>query len=101
VCFYCFGLLTLNQILSNLSVKLDRLEGYSCRYNVRFLGIEGRISESWEESERKIREFISYTLSLTEKANVETERAHRVGSRRSDSCPIIAKFSKYKDRESV
>jgi hypothetical protein len=53
---------------------------------------------SWE-SERKVRDFISYTLSLTELANVEIERAHRVGTRRSDSCPIIAKFSKYKDQE--
>lgn len=91
----------LKQELSNLSIKLDRLEGHSRRNNLRFLGIKGRISESWEESERKIRDFISNTLSLTELANVEIERAHRVGSRRSDSCPIIAKFSKYKDRECV
>ena len=93
--------ISIKQELSSMSVKLDKLEGHSRRNNLRFLGIKGRISESWEESEQKVREFISDTLGLTDLANVEIERAHRVGSRRSDSCPIIAKFSKYKDRESI
>jgi len=84
-----------------MSVKLDKLEGHSRRNNLRFLGIEGRIFESWEESVQKVRAFISDTLGLTDLANVDIERAYRVGSRRSDSCPIIAKFSKYKDRESI
>jgi len=92
---------SIKQELSNMSVKLDSLEGLPRRNNLRFLGIEGRNSESWDDSERKVRDFISNTLGLTDLANVEIERAHRVGSTRSDSCPIIAKFTKYKDRESV
>jgi len=41
---------SLKQELSSMSVKLDTLEGYSRRNNLQFLGIEGRISESWEET---------------------------------------------------
>jgi len=68
---------------------------------IRFLGIDGRISESWDECERHVRDFFSNTLGLTDLAIAEIERAHIVGSTRSDSCPIIAKFTKCKDRESV
>jgi len=91
----------MKQELSNVSSKLDRLEGHSRRNNLRFLGVEGRVSESWEETEQKVRHFISNTLGLTDMHDVEIERAHRVGSQRLDNCPIIAKFSRYKDRETI
>ena len=38
---------------------------------------------------------------MPELEGVEIKRAHRVGGRASDSCPIVAKFSRYKDREAV
>ncbi|KAH3801919.1 hypothetical protein DPMN_155581 [Dreissena polymorpha] len=43
--------ISMNQKLSNLSSKLDRLEGHSRRNNLRLLAVEGRVSESWEETE--------------------------------------------------
>ena len=53
---------SMKQELSNLSSKLDRLEGHSRRNNLRFLGLEGRVSESCEETEQKVQHFISSTL---------------------------------------
>jgi len=46
---------SIKQKLSNMSIKLDKLEGHSRRNNLLFLGIDGRISESWEKSEQKVR----------------------------------------------
>ena len=87
--------------LSSLSIKLDRIEGHSRRNNLRFNGIEGHVHERWDVCEQKVRNFISDTLGLTDLCNVEIERAHRVGSTRSDKCTIIAKFNKYKDRNTI
>ena len=47
---------SIKQELSSMSVKFDKLEGHSQINNLRFLGIESRISESCEESEQKVRE---------------------------------------------
>ncbi|WAR21343.1 PTPRT-like protein, partial [Mya arenaria] len=93
--------LEIKQELGKLVSKVDSLEGHSRRNNLRFYGIQGMLGEKWEETELKVRQFISDKLGLSELDRVEIERAHRVGSRNSDTCPIIAKFSRYKDRETI
>lgn len=38
---------------------------------------------------------------MPELENAEIERAHRFGNRNSDTCPIIVKFNKYKDKDTI
>jgi len=67
-----------------MSVKLDKLEGHSRRNKLRFVGIEGRISESWYEREQRVQDFIFNSLGLTVLTNVKIKKVHGVGSRLSD-----------------
>ena len=82
--------------------KLENLEAHSCRNNLRFNGIEGDQLVSWNESEDKIRNFITGDLDIPELKDVEIERAHRLKSgSTAESRTIMVKFSKYRDRDSV
>ena len=65
------------------------------------MGIKGSSNESWDESERKVKHFILDTLNMPEMVDVQIERAHRIGSKRAHNCPIIAKFSRFKDRDLI
>ena len=38
---------------------------------------------------------------MPEMVDVQIERAHRIGSKRADNCPIIVKFSRFKDRDFI
>ena len=82
----------MRQQISKLSVKIDNIEGQSRRNNLRFYGIQGHSSELWQETENKIRSFISDNLGLENLHNVEIERAHRVGSKNDSKCPKIRTF---------
>ena len=64
-------------------------------------GIEGSVNESWTDTENKARWFIKDELNMPSMENVEIERAHRVGSRNSDTCPSIVKFSKFKVKDDI
>ena len=68
---------------------------------MRFKGIKGSANESWDESEQKVKHFILDTLNVPEMVDVQIERAHRIGSKRPDNCPIIAKFSRFKDGDLI
>ena len=85
--------------LYRLYSKVDSLEGHSRRNNLKFHGISGTANEPWVDTESKIREFMKSDLDQPNLQNVEIERAHRVKSKDSHTCPIIVKFSKYKDRD--
>jgi FtsZ-binding cell division protein ZapB len=87
--------------IHSLCSKIDSLEGHSRRNNLRFLGIPGTSGEKWEETELKVRHFINDTLGLPDLEHVEIERAHRVGNKNSEKPQIVAKFSRYKDRETI
>lgn len=91
----------MRQELEMLGSKLDKIEGHSRRNNLRFLGIAGRVQESWDESEKVVRRFISEHLNMPEHESVGIERAHRVGSRHTDKCAIIVKFSSFKEKEEI
>ena len=87
--------------IDKLSAKVDNIEGQSRRNNLKFYGIQGRIGEAWHDTESKVRHFISEKLGLTDLQSVELDRAHRVGGKGDNKCPIVAKFARFKDKETI
>lgn len=88
--------------VSNLEQQIDSIEGQSRRNNLIFHGIKGNVSETWGVSENKVRSFISDELGIQTGESIDLERVHRlrIPGNRNDG-PIIAKFTKFKDREMV
>lgn len=80
--------------------KNERLESQSRRENLKFYGIDETRRESWEESERKVRTYLSEELSLDE-SEISIERAHRLNGSNSRPRPIIVKFSFFKDKDRI
>ena len=79
--------------------KFAEMEDRNRRNNLRFDHIEEIAeTETWEESEAKVREVIK-DLGFDE-SKIKIERAHRVGNRRMGKRhrTIVAKFLNYKDR---
>ncbi|XP_046542298.1 uncharacterized protein LOC124252685 [Haliotis rubra] len=73
----------------------------SRRDNLVFHGLPGSAGETWEQSEEKVREFMSETLHMGNEAEtVLIARAHRINPRNSRS-PVIAKFLKTSERSTV
>ena len=88
--------------IEDVGNKLDDLENRSRRNNLRFEGIPESPNETWQESESKVKHLISSHMPEVG-TDFVIERAHRVGTPRSDSKPrkIVARFLNYKDREAV
>ena len=89
----------LHRKLDNLTKKVDQMENQSRRENLIFHGMTETDEETWEQSETKVRHFISDDLSLDD-SRISIERAHRLNTRKSPR-PVIVKFSHYKDKEKV
>ena len=118
---------TLNQTknqLSTLSNEFDRLrkerkqdqmetidlKARMMRDNLLFHGIPQSQGENNTESEKKLRDFLKDTLKMPNADDISFERVHRlgklppgtnIGRMANRSVPIIAKFSRHKDREEV
>ena len=75
------------------------MENQSRRENLIFHGMTETDDETWEQSETKVRHFISDDLSLGD-SRISIKRAHRLNTRKSPR-PVIVKFSHYKDKEKV
>ncbi|XP_068735211.1 protein unc-13 homolog C-like [Montipora capricornis] len=88
--------------LEDLGNKLDDLENRSRLNNLCFEGIPESLNETWQESESKIKHLISSHMPEVG-TDFVIERAHRVGTPRSDSKPrkILVQFLNYKDRKTV
>ena len=86
-----------------LKERLLQIEGQSRRNNLLFDGIPEKTGESWEESERKFREFLRKDLKLSNVDDIQLERVHRLGFSVNKQKPrtMIARFSFYKQRELV
>lgn len=82
--------------------RLDHLEAQSRRDNLIFHGItqDGDREESWDECENKVREFVTDKLDI-DGDELEFERVHRLKSNKKNPSPIIAKFSRFKQRSQV
>ena len=74
-------------------------EDHSRRNNLRIVGGEEQHDETWEQTAIQVSKLLESKLELP---NIHLERAHRV-RRRFDqrSRPIVARFSRYCDREAV
>lgn len=79
--------------------KNENLEAQSRRDNLKFFGFQDDGTETWEQSEDKVRDYIRTELNIND-SDMKIERAHRLPSKNSPR-PIIVKFSFYKDRDSV
>lgn len=86
--------------LAKIQDKLDDLENRSRRSNLLFYGVTDTDgSESWEASERIVKEICSNNLGISVSS---VARAHRLGCFSSDKKrPIIAKFYNEKEVESI
>ena len=73
------------------------MENQSQREKLVFHGLLESDHETVEESESKVRRFISDELALDE-TRISVEQAHRLNTRKS---PKPVKFSHYKDKEKV
>ena len=84
--------------------KIAELEDRHQRNNLRFMGIKeksGVESETWEESETKVKVFLQEKLG-SETHEITIERAHRiVKNKEGKRKTIIAKFLNYKQLEKV
>ena len=85
--------------LKSSEEKREKLEAQSRRENLRFHGIPESRDETWEETEDKVREYISKDLDLNQ-SNISIERAHRIPGTEKPRT-VIVKFSFYKDKEKI
>lgn len=91
--------------LKNLKCKLSKehdarlkLETFSRRSNLRFLGIP---EEEREQSEALVRKILREKMDIQEN-DIYVERCHRLGPKSPGKTrPIIIKFTMFKDRELV
>lgn len=90
----------LRQTISEMQSQQDYMNGQLRRNNLIIHGIDQSDKETWDETELKVREFLSKEVSI-ENDNMEIERAHRLSRARTIPQPIVVKFTKYKDRAKV
>lgn len=86
--------------IESLEDRCNYMEDYSRRNNIRITGIkEQNGNETWEQTAAKVLSVLDDKLQLPD---LDLERAHRVGQRRDDKPrTIVARFSRYRDREAV
>lgn len=77
--------------------KQEKLELYSRKINLNFYGIQDSKTETPDESEHKVREFLSDRLDLNND-DVHIETAHRIQSQ-TNTRPIIVRFGQLKCHE--
>ena len=75
------------------------MEAQSRRENLKFHGVNEDEDETWDQSETKIRDYLTTVLEIDE-TSMKIERAHRLPSK-SKPRPIIVNFSHFKDKDEV
>lgn len=89
-----------NQEAKFLKNKLRTLEDRNRRNNLRIDGIKESDNESWEESERKVKDLIREKLKIED--NIMIERAHRIGKKEDGKKrSIIFKLQSWKQKEAI
>ena len=88
----------------SLKAKLRDLEDRSRRNNLRFDGITESVDETWEISEKKVKELIKEKFKINE--DVQIERAHRTRATRHQQeknkpRTIVIKLLNYKDKVEI
>lgn len=92
----------IDESLALFAAKLDYLEGQSKRNNLIINGSSELPGETWDDTEKKIKNTFVEKLQL--QRDMEVERAHRTGKSepgRDSPRPIVVRFQKYKDKLAV
>lgn len=86
--------------IEDMEDRINYQEDYSRRNNIRISGVEELNSEqTWEQTAAVVTSLLEDKLQLPD---LELERAHRVGQHRDGKHrPIVARFSRFCDREAV
>lgn len=85
--------------IKELEERCNNQEDQSRQNNLQFVGVEEQQDESWEQTAVHVTKLLEDKLQLP---NIEMERVHRVGQRVDlRPRPIIARFSRFCDREAV
>lgn len=89
-----------NQEAKYLKNKLRTLEDRNRRNNLRIDGLKENDHESWEDSERKVKDLIKNKLAIEE--DIIIERAHRIGKKEhGKNRSIIFKLQSWKQKEVI
>ncbi|ROT85564.1 hypothetical protein C7M84_011688 [Penaeus vannamei] len=84
---------------NEMKERIDYLDDYSRRNNLRISGLPEDKNETWEKSQSKAAAFLQRHFQLTP----EFERVHRVGTLTRNAAPrdIVVRFTRYTDRDAV
>lgn len=95
-------LVNIQSSLNNLSSKMDYLENQTRRNNLLIDGIPDAKTETWHESESKVKKLISEHLKM-DPTLIELERAHRTGKFEAEGRPrsVVVKLLRFKDKEEI
>ena len=80
--------------------KIDYLDDYGRRQNLRINGLPEGPNETWEQSQAKVTSFLQQHFNVSP----DFERVHRVGNpsaQRSGPRDVVARFARYQDREAI
>ena len=87
------------QEIKEMEDRLLYKEVYDRRENLRFLGIP---EEADENTSEVLYQFVADKLNIEGAREIEFQRIHRIGNKRSGSIrPIIACFLRFPDRERI
>ncbi|CAM4611528.1 unnamed protein product [Leuciscus chuanchicus] len=88
--------------LDKMATKLDFIENQSRRNNLIVDGISEERGESWDVSEKKIKDMLFSKMGLNDN-NIEIEQAHRIGQHQEGGRPrqIIVKLLRFKDKQTI
>ena len=86
--------------MKSLNSRILYQDVYSRRENLRFFNIPESTNTMEENAEELIYRFVEWELKVENARNIEFQRVHRIGAKKSDSPrPIIARFLRFPDRE--
>ena len=84
-----------------LNEKLLRLDIYIRRENLKFQGISEDKKESVQECWKKVKAMFVDDLEITDGAQIEFQRCHRLGVKKNGPRDVIVRFLRFSDREKV
>nr|KAG5687901.1 hypothetical protein BaRGS_029898 [Batillaria attramentaria]KAG5699159.1 hypothetical protein BaRGS_014458 [Batillaria attramentaria] len=93
----------LNQMQEEFDKKVDKLESFSRRDNLKFFGIPETTGETFVICARKIVDVLKNTVPNRDWKTEDIIRAHRVGGKQTGDKPrpLIAKFTRWSDKMAI
>ncbi|XP_077862068.1 uncharacterized protein LOC144343246 [Saccoglossus kowalevskii] len=83
-----------------LESELDNMKAQMKRNNLIFYGIEQSSKETWDDTEKNVKNFLQEKLGIADN-EIEFQRVHRLTYSRTQPKPIIANLLRYKQRMMV